>query len=64
MAGIRTVEAGHYRIPLTVALSDSTHGEIKALSSSRFVSTILMVEKALGIPTRSAGVEPRSARFS
>src|SRR3954468_18024081 len=30
MARIKTIEAGFYRIPLTVALSDSTHGEIKA----------------------------------
>jgi len=30
MAHIRTIEAGLYRIPLTVTLSDSTHGEIKA----------------------------------
>ena len=30
MARIRTIEAGLYRIPLTVTLSDSTHGEIKA----------------------------------
>jgi hypothetical protein len=30
MAKIKTAESGFYRIPLTVALSDSTHGEIKA----------------------------------
>src|SRR5438105_4009246 len=30
MALIKTVEAGLYRIPLTVTLSDSTHGEIAA----------------------------------
>jgi L-alanine-DL-glutamate epimerase-like enolase superfamily enzyme len=30
MARISRVEAGHYRIPLSVTLSDSTHGEIKA----------------------------------
>jgi L-alanine-DL-glutamate epimerase-like enolase superfamily enzyme len=29
-ATIRHVEAGHYRIPLPVALSDSTHGSIRA----------------------------------
>jgi hypothetical protein len=32
MALIRTAETGLYRIPLAVALSDSTHGEIKALN--------------------------------
>ena len=30
MVVIRNVETGFYRIPLTVTLSDSTHGEIKA----------------------------------
>ena len=30
MALIKTVESGLYRIPLTVTLSDSTHGEIAA----------------------------------
>jgi L-alanine-DL-glutamate epimerase-like enolase superfamily enzyme len=30
MARIKTTEVGFYRIPLTVTLSDSTHGEIKA----------------------------------
>ena len=30
MASIKTTETGIYRIPLTVTLSDSTHGEIKA----------------------------------
>ena len=30
MAKIKIAESGFYRIPLTVALSDSTHGEIKA----------------------------------
>src|SRR6266571_3152901 len=30
MALIKAAETGFYRIPLTVALSDSTHGEIKA----------------------------------
>ncbi len=30
MALIKLAETGFYRIPLTVALSDSTHGEIKA----------------------------------
>jgi L-alanine-DL-glutamate epimerase-like enolase superfamily enzyme len=30
MAVIKTVETGHYRIPLSVTLSDSTHGEITA----------------------------------
>ena len=30
MAKIEIAETGFYRIPLTVALSDSTHGEIKA----------------------------------
>src|ERR1044072_1581312 len=30
MAVIKTVETGLYRIPLTVTLSDSTHGEIAA----------------------------------
>jgi L-alanine-DL-glutamate epimerase-like enolase superfamily enzyme len=30
MARIKTTETGLYRIPLTVTLSDSTHGEIKA----------------------------------
>src|SRR5438128_11574992 len=30
MAFIKTVETGLYRIPLTVTLSDSTHGEITA----------------------------------
>src|ERR1700756_1469366 len=30
MAPIKTIEAGHYRIPLSVTLSDSTHGEITA----------------------------------
>ena len=31
MARIQTVETGLYRIPLTVTLSDSTHGEIDGL---------------------------------
>ena len=30
MAGITNIETGHYRIPLPVTLSDSTHGEITA----------------------------------
>ena len=30
MAKIEIAESGFYRIPLTVALSDSTHGEINA----------------------------------
>ena len=30
MALIKTIDTGLYRIPLTVTLSDSTHGEIKA----------------------------------
>src|SRR6201982_847692 len=30
MARIKTTETGSYRIPLTVTLSDSTHGEINA----------------------------------
>jgi hypothetical protein len=30
MAIIRAVETGLYRIPLTVSLSDSTHGKINA----------------------------------
>src|SRR5215813_14258221 len=30
MARIATIETGHYRIPLPVTLSDSTHGEITA----------------------------------
>src|SRR5215468_10364829 len=30
MARIKTIETGLYRIPLSVTLSDSTHGEIKA----------------------------------
>ena len=30
MAKIEIAETGFYRIPLTVVLSDSTHGEIKA----------------------------------
>jgi L-alanine-DL-glutamate epimerase-like enolase superfamily enzyme len=30
MARIKTIETGHYRIPLSVTLSDSTHGEITA----------------------------------
>ena len=30
MTRIRNIETGHYRIPLTVTLSDSTHGQIKA----------------------------------
>lgn len=30
MTGIKTIETGHYRIPLPVTLSDSTHGEITA----------------------------------
>src|SRR5213076_903332 len=30
MALIKTIDTGFYRIPLTVTLSDSTHGEIKA----------------------------------
>src|ERR1700761_4612966 len=30
MAGIGNIETGHYRIPLSVTLSDSTHGEITA----------------------------------
>lgn len=30
MARIKTTETGLYRIPLTITLSDSTHGEIKA----------------------------------
>ncbi|MEM9359198.1 MAG: mandelate racemase/muconate lactonizing enzyme family protein [Pseudomonadota bacterium] len=30
MANIRSVEAGHYRIPLDVALTDSTHGVMTA----------------------------------
>ena len=30
MARIQTIEAQLYRIPLTVTLSDSTHGEINA----------------------------------
>ena len=30
MAKIKLAESGFHRIPLTVALSDSTHGEIKA----------------------------------
>ena len=30
MARINTIETGLYRIPLSVTLSDSTHGEIKA----------------------------------
>ena len=31
MALIKTIETGLYRIPLTVTLSDSTHGEIDSL---------------------------------
>jgi len=30
MTRIRNIETGHYRIPLTVTLSDSTHGQITA----------------------------------
>ena len=30
MALIKTIDTGLYRIPLTVSLSDSTHGEINA----------------------------------
>jgi L-alanine-DL-glutamate epimerase-like enolase superfamily enzyme len=30
MTRIKNIEAGHYRIPLTVMLSDSTHGQITA----------------------------------
>jgi L-alanine-DL-glutamate epimerase-like enolase superfamily enzyme len=30
MALIKTIDTGLYRIPLTVTLSDSTHGKIKA----------------------------------
>src|ERR1700755_1104390 len=30
MTGIAGIETGHYRIPLPVTLSDSTHGEITA----------------------------------
>src|SRR5258707_12299244 len=30
MALIKTIDTGLYRIPLTVSLSDSTHGKIKA----------------------------------
>ncbi len=30
MARIASIETGHYRIPLSVTLSDSTHGEITA----------------------------------
>jgi L-alanine-DL-glutamate epimerase-like enolase superfamily enzyme len=30
MAHIKSIETGHYRIPLSVTLSDSTHGEITA----------------------------------
>jgi hypothetical protein len=30
MARIRTIEIGFYRIPLELALSDSTHAEITA----------------------------------
>ena len=30
MAHIKNIETGHYRIPLTVTLSDSTHGQIAA----------------------------------
>ena len=30
MARIRNIETGHYRIPLAVTLSDSTHGQIAA----------------------------------
>src|ERR1700755_3716466 len=30
MAVIGNIETGHYRIPLSVTLSDSTHGEITA----------------------------------
>ena len=30
MAAIKSFERGHYRIPLPVTLSDSTHGEITA----------------------------------
>jgi L-alanine-DL-glutamate epimerase-like enolase superfamily enzyme len=30
MTGIKKVETGHYRIPLSVTLSDSTHGQIAA----------------------------------
>src|SRR3954471_11037179 len=35
MALIKTVETGLYRIPLTVTLSDSTHGEIAAFELVR-----------------------------
>jgi len=30
MARIKNIETGHYRIPLAVTLSDSTHGQIAA----------------------------------
>ena len=30
MTGIKTIETGHDRIPLSVTLSDSTHGQITA----------------------------------
>jgi L-alanine-DL-glutamate epimerase-like enolase superfamily enzyme len=30
MAAIETIETGHYRIPLAITLSDSTHGQITA----------------------------------
>ncbi len=36
MALIKLAETGFYRIPLTVALSDSTHGEIKAFELLTF----------------------------
>ena len=64
MALIKTIDTGLYRIPLTVTLSDSTHGEIKAFELVTAASAIPTGPKALVTPIPSAAMAARLPTFS
>jgi hypothetical protein len=59
MALIKTIDTGLYRIPLTVSLSDSTHGKISAFELVLAVSAIPTGPKVLATLTLSAAMAAR-----
>jgi hypothetical protein len=64
MALIKTVETGLYRIPLTVTLSDSTHGEIAAFELVTCRVRDSDGAEGTATPTPSAAMAAPSPTFS
>ena len=62
MATIKEIQADHYRIPLPVALSDSTHGTIRDFELITVRVRDATAPRAWATPTRWARAAPRFTR--